>query len=112
MSKKLTIWWLTSAVIFNSRSLNRACNSFLALSPALALLPFNRAKPSSRYNPTDSFPNLAASLFKMKRPTRLHISAPSKLPIVTSNIVSLFRLTHGVSWLKSNDFRACLMIDM
>ena len=48
----------------------------------------------------------------MKSPTRSQISAPSKLPIVTSKVEALDFFVHGCPLLKSRDFRACLIIVM
>jgi hypothetical protein len=42
----------------------------------------------------------------------LHISAPSKQPIVTSNKELLFRLTQGYPLLKRKNLRACLIVVM
>ena len=43
-------------------------------------------------------------------PTNLHVSAPSKLPIVTSNNDFDVFLHQVVLALKSSDFLACVMI--
>ena len=50
------------------------------------------------------------SLFNAYRPTSSQISAPSKLPIVTSNVEELSRFIHGLVDLNKTDLRACLMI--
>ena len=69
------------------------------------------ASPSSLYSPMLSFPYLAHSLSRMNRPTSSQISAPSKLPIVTSNVLLSF-LIQGVPLLNSSDLRACIIMSM
>ena len=64
------------------------------------------ARPSSRYRPTQD-PYLGLSSDNMNRPINSHVSAPSKLPVVTSNGDFVFLLHHGVSLLNSSDFLAC-----
>ena len=53
---------------------------------------FTVASPSSRYSPTLML--RCCSCERRKLPTNSHVSAPSKLPIVTSNVVSPF-FCHG-----------------
>ena len=45
-----------------------------------------------------------------KSPTSSHISAPSYLPMVTSNMAWLFFLAHVVCLSNRRDSRACIMI--
>ena len=53
--------------------------------------------------------NLSRSVLSRKRPTSSHISAPSKLPIVTSNMLFVF-FTQAVSLSNRRDFRQCMMM--
>ena len=48
----------------------------------------------------------------MKIPTSSQISAPSELPIVTSNKLLLLFSIYSFPWLKWSDFLACLIIEM
>jgi hypothetical protein len=68
----------------------------LALSTSRGLVPLIKANPSSLYNPMLLLSNLALSLFNAYKPTSSQISAQSKLPMVTSNVVGLFRFIHGL----------------
>ena len=86
-------------------------SSFLSLSHSLPERVLTTARPSSRYNPT-FFPNLSSNEFRMKSPTSSQISAPSKLPIVTSKVLSVLRLDHVRFLWKRRDLRACLIILM
>ena len=61
------------------------------------------------YNPM-LLPNFSRNLFNAYKPTSSETSAPSKLPIVTSNVVGLSRFIHGLVELNKTDLRACLMI--
>ncbi len=47
----------------------------------------------------------------MNRPTSSQISAPSKLPMVTSNMLLSF-LTQVVPLLNSSDLRACMIVSI
>ena len=67
-----------------------------------------RANPSLRYGPMSLDLNLR-SVLSRKKPTSSHISAPSKLLIVTSNILLVF-FTQVVSLSNRRDFRQCMMI--
>ena len=83
--------------------------SFLILSAWGPEIFLKMARPSSLYSPMLSFPYFVSYLLRMKRPTSSQISAPSKLPIVTSNKLLSF-LIHVVPLLKSSDLRACMMM--
>ena len=48
LSRKLTVWLLTSAVISRPRLLKIACNSFLDLSASGPDMPRTNIRPSSR----------------------------------------------------------------
>ena len=52
------------------------------------------------------------SLFNAYRPTSSQISAPSKLPIVTSNVEELSRFIHGLVELNKTDLWACFEDDL
>ena len=66
------------------------------------------ARPSSLYEPM-FLPNRFSSELRMNSPTSSHISAPSKLPMVTSKLFGVFRFVHAFPLLKSSDLRACLI---
>ena len=53
--------------------------------------------------------NLSRSVVSRKRPASSHISAPSKQPIVTSNMLLVF-FTQAVSLSNRRDFRQCMMM--
>ena len=55
-------------------------------------------------------PNRFSSELRMNSPTSSHISAPSKLPMVTSKLFGVFRFVHAFPLLKSSDLRACLIV--
>ena len=68
-----------------------------------------RANPLTRERPMSFDLNLSRSVLSRKRPTSSHISAPSKLPIVTSNILLVF-FTKAVSLSNRRDRRQCMMM--
>ena len=82
---------------------------FLAFSPNLPDVVLIAAKQSSPYNPI-FFPKRFSSEWRIESPISSQISAPSKLPMVTSNVFVLFRFVHARLLLESSDFRACLII--
>ena len=86
-SRKLIICLLASMVMRSPLLLKMRHISFLmfSVSPGEALV---MASPSSRYSPT--FMSRCWSCERRKLPTSSHVSAPSKLPIVTSNAVFPF----------------------
>ena len=88
-SRKFTHLIFVWAVILRPKLSKMVVNSFLALSASLPDVVLRAAKPSSRYKPT-SYPKRFSSVFRIKSPTSSQTSAPSKLPMVTSNVVVLF----------------------
>ena len=110
MSRKLTVFRLVSMVIFNPMALKVLVMSFLILSDLLPVMFLKAASPSSLYRPMFSLPYFLANLCSMNIPTSTHISAPSLLPIVTSNDPLPFFFTHGFVLSKRRDFRACMII--
>ena len=69
----------------------------------------NAARPSSLYSPI-FLPCFGVSCDSRFAPTSSHVSAPSKLPMVTSKSEFADFLHHAVSLWKSRDFFACVMI--
>ena len=67
------------------------------------------ARPSSLYRPM-LFPTTCVSFERRYKPTSSHVSAPSKLHIVTSNSDFVSLLHHVVFPLKSNYFFALMMM--
>ena len=67
------------------------------------------ASPSSRYKPM-LLPTAGVSFDKRYEPTSWHVSAPSKLPMVTLNNDFDSLLHHAVFSLKSRDFLALKMM--
>ena len=65
--------------------------------------------PSSLYNPMSVLLIILECWDRIRAPTNSHTSAPSKLPIVTSNRWLSF-LIHGLPSWKRSDLRQCLMI--
>ena len=63
-SRKWTIFWFASAMIFKPRSLEIFIKSFRTLSASLPLVVFKIAKQSSLYKPILSFPNFFPSYSK------------------------------------------------
>ena len=51
-------------------------------------------------------------LFRSKTPISLQTSVPSKLPIVTSNMLLWFFLVQAVSLSNKSDFRQCMIMSM
>ena len=96
-SRKLIICLLASMVIRSPLLLKMRHISFLMFSVSLgeALV---MASPSSRYSPT--FMSRCWSCERRKLPTSSHVSAPSKLPIVTSNAVFPFFCQGCCLWTK------------
>ena len=109
-SRKSATFTFDCIVIFSPRSPNIRVNSFLALSAALPLRFSKTADPSSLYRPILPCSNFSFSLCKANRPMSSQISAPSKLPIVTSNIDTPSFFIHGVLLSNSRDFLACILI--
>lgn len=77
-----------SMVIWRPCFLNIRQISFLMFSVILGVVSVT-ANPSSLYRPILS-PNLVCSCDNRKPPTSSHVSAPSKLPMVTSKVLELF----------------------
>ena len=96
-SRKLIICLLASMVMRSPLLLKMRHISFLMFSVSLgeALV---MASPSSRYSPT--FMSRCWSCERRKLPTSSHVSAPSKLPIVTSNTVFPFFCQGCCLWIK------------
>ena len=90
-SKKLTTVLLTSMVLFSPCSLNTRQLYFLIFSVSLGVVSV-AARPSSLLSPM-FFPHLVPSSVSRKYPTSSQVSAPSKLPIVTSKGLSFFSAT-------------------
>ena len=105
-SRKSVSKRLVSMVIDSPSFLNKAMIFFLILSSTGPLLLLIAASPSSLYSPTFFLPINLDNLSRRYKPTSSQISAPSKLPIVTSNNVSSPFLTQVSSLLKSSDFLA------
>ena len=57
-------------------------------------------------------PNFCPKWFNMKRPTNSQISAPSKLPVVTSNKLVMAFFIHGFPLLKRRVFLACFIMEV
>ena len=57
-------------------------------------------------------PYFSLRLFRRKRPISSQTSAPSKLPIVTSNMSLWFFLVQAVSLSNRSDFRQCMIMSM
>ena len=93
-------------VIDSPSFLNKAMIFFLILSSTGPLLLLIAASPSSLYSPTFFLPIKLDNLSRRYKPTSSQISAPSKIPIVTSNNVSSPFLTQILPLLKSSDFLA------
>ena len=96
-SRKLITCLLASMVMRSPLLLKMRHISFLMFSVSLgeALV---MASPSSRYSPT--FMSRCWSCERRKLPTSSHVSAPSKLPIVTSNAVFPFFCQGCCLWIK------------
>ena len=70
---------------------------------------FVERRKTVMYRPM-SFPTTGVSFDSRYKPTSSHVSAPSKLPMVTSNSDFVSLLHHAVFPLKSNDFFALMMM--
>ena len=106
MSRKFTCLLFASMVMFKLFRLKMSQIFFLMFSACLGVF-LVIASPSSRYSPT--FMSNCLSCDKMKSPTNSHVSAPSKLPIVTSNLEYVF-FSHGVLLSYSKDRLACVIM--
>ena len=84
-SKKSDLMGFVSTVIGRFSFLNIEIISFLILSSTGFLPLLTVRRPSSLYRPNYSFPNNGDKFSRRLIPTLLHISAPWKLPTVTSN---------------------------
>ena len=84
-SKKFVSMRFESIAIDSPSSLNKLILSFLNLSTLGPLALCTMASPSSLYKPTLLEPKRGLILIRRHNPTSSHTSAPSKLPIVTSN---------------------------
>ena len=112
MSRKCTIFRFASAVIFRPSPLKIWIKSFLALLASCLLLVFKTARLSSLYRLIFLLPNLSSRLLRIYQPTSSQTSAPSKLPMVTSNVEEEPFLTHGLSLENRRDLHACMMTSM
>ena len=107
MSKKFVFFLLAVTVMFKPKLLKILQISFFVCSVCRGVSSHN-ASPSSRYKPQSIF---KCAIFDSKKsPTSSHVSAPSKLPIVTSNGLCCF--THGVLLWYKYVFFECFMISM
>ena len=88
-------------------SLNVLQMCFFTFSIFLGVL-LRATSPSSRYKPM-LLPTTGVSFDRRYEPTSSHVSAPSKLPMVTSNNDFDSLLHHAVFSLKSRDFLALMM---
>ena len=105
MSRKSIIFLFASIVMLSLFSSKILHISFLIFSVSLAVL-LHVARPSSLYSPM-FIPNFS-SCESMYSPTSLHVSAPSKDPIVTSKFE--FFLHHAVWSLYRSDCFVCIII--
>ena len=100
-SRKLIICLLASMVMRRPLLLKMRHVSFLmfSVSPGVALV---MASPSSRQSPT--FVLRSWSWESRKLPTSSHVSTPSQLPIVTSNVVLPLFCQGRCLWIKMEFF--------
>ena len=106
-SRKFTVFLFAFIVNLRLWSLNVWQMYFLIFSISLGVLFY--ARPSSQYRPM-SFPTTGMSFDSRYKPTSSHVSAPSKLPIVTSKSDFVSLLHHAVFPLKSIDSFALMMM--
>ena len=90
-------------------SLNTPMMFFLTFSVCCPLRFLSKASPLSHYNPNFDFGSIYSSFDWIQSPTSLHISDPSKLPIVTSKQLSLEFLFEVLLSENTNDLRQWFM---
>ena len=109
--RNLTAFKFVSQVILRSKSyLKIFIKFFLILLAWSPLIYPKQANPSSWYKPILCFPYISPKMWRIYKPTSLHSSAPSKLPIVTSKSGSPFFFIHISVLLNSRDFLECIMV--
>ena len=109
-SEKSVSMRFVSIVIDSPSSLNKLIMSFLNLSTLGLLALCTMASPSSLHKPTLLEPKRGLILFRRYDPTSSHTSAPSKLPIVTSNNGFPFFLTKAPLSSNNKYFLAWFMV--
>ena len=85
---KLALGVRSNTPTVSPRRLNRHMMFFRTRSEVGPSIPWKQASPSSRYKPKLSTPSWSPKRWRMYKPTNSHISAPSKLPMVTSKELS------------------------
>ena len=111
-SRKLQIFRFVLIEMFSPCFLNSRVMSFPVRSHCGPLAFLRSASPSSLYSPTLFLPYFSLRLFRRKRPISSQTSAPSKLPIVTSNMSPQLFLVQAVSLSNRSDFRPCMIMSM
>ena len=109
-SRKFTSFRLHTIVILSPGSLKILVISLRMRSQVFLLWLKNAARPSSRYRPIWRSLYFSCNMERMQI-TSSHTSAPSKLPIVTSNLASLPFFTHASSLLNNSYLLACMHDD-
>ena len=109
-SRKFVVFRFTWIVILSPSSLNVSIRSFLILSTCLPGAFLKMARPSSRYRPMLFLSYFSARVLSMKMRTNSQISAPSKLPMVTSNRFFKSFFIQDLSSSKRSDFCEWWMI--
>ena len=109
-SKKSVSMRFVSIVIDGLSSLNKLIMSFLNLSTLESLALCTMASLSSLYQPTLLDPKRDLILFRRCNPTSSHTSAPSKLPIATSNNGFPSFFTQAPLSSNNQDFLAWFMV--
>ena len=111
-SRKLQIFWFVLIEMFSPCFLNSRVMPFLVRSDCGPLAFLRSTSPSSLLSPTLFLPYFSLRLFRRKSPMSSQTSAPSKLPIVTSNMLLWFFLVQAVSLSNKSDFRQCIIMSM
>ena len=109
-SRKLTTLRFVSLTMLRLNSfLNNLMNVYLILSAFRPLAFSKQDKRWSLYKPILSFRYFSPNLCRIQRPTTLHISAPSKLPIVTSKPLSPSFFYPHICTTEKKDFLECII---
>ena len=111
-SRKLQILRFVLIVMSSPCFLNSRVMSFLVRSDCGPLVFRKSTSPSSLWSPTLFLPYLSLRMFSIKSPISSQTSAPSKLPMVTSNMLFWSFFVQAVSLSNKRDLRQCIMMSV